>query len=96
MRGVTFDELYEWISHSHEVEFTWNNTAYVLQPEVKDGISYLVIWDCAPNGECLCRHIIPDHGDIPKADIDAVLNKPCFSGKSFVEVERDIVVDAIS
>lgn len=33
MKGITFDELYELVSHYHDAEFTYNGVTYVLQPE---------------------------------------------------------------
>ena len=44
MNGIKMDELQELISRCHEAEFEYKGTTYVLQPEVNDGKSYLVIW----------------------------------------------------
>ena len=57
MQGITMDELYELIFHCHEAEFEYNGTTYVLQPEVNDNKSYLVIWDCTPDvAKCIAKH----------------------------------------
>ena len=37
------NEMWELISHYHDAEFEYNGTTYVLQPEVKDDKTYLVI-----------------------------------------------------
>jgi hypothetical protein len=96
MQGVTMDELCDLISHCHEAEFEYDGTTYVLQPEVDDDKSYLVIWDCTPDSaKCICKHEIGDWGDIPQPVIDAVLSEKCFNGKSFIEIEKDITVTVI-
>ena len=90
------NELNELISHSHEAEFEYNGTTYVLQPEVDGDKEYLVIWDCTPNAEkCIVKQEIATDGDIPQEVIDAVLTQKCFNGKSFLEVEQDITVTVI-
>ena len=43
MNGIKIKELYELISHWHEIEFEYNETTYVLQPEVNEQKTYLVI-----------------------------------------------------
>ena len=96
MNGIKMDELQELISRCHEAEFEYKGTTYVLQPEVNDGKSYLVIWDCTPDSaKCICKHEIGDRGDIPQAVIDAVLSDKCFDGKSFLEIEKDVTVTVI-
>lgn len=48
MHGISINGLCELISHNHEAEFEYNSTTFVLQPEVNDDKTYLVIWDCTP------------------------------------------------
>ena len=48
MQGITMNEMCELISHYHDAEFEYNGTTYVLQAEVNDNKTYLVIWDCTP------------------------------------------------
>lgn len=96
MNGIKMDELCELISHCHEAEFEYNGTIYVLQPEVDDNKSYLVIWDCTPDAaKCIAKHEFVDEGDIPQSVIDAVLAEKCFNGKSFLEIEKEIVVTVV-
>lgn len=67
-----------------------------MQPEVNDGNTYLVIWDCTPDSaKCIAKHEIETDGDIPPYVIDAVLSEKCFDGKSFLEIEQDITVTVI-
>ena len=96
MNGIKMDELYELISHYHEAEFEYDGTTYVLQPEVNDSETYLVIWDCTPDvAKCIAKHKIGVEGDIPQSVIDAVLSEICFNGKSFIEIEQEITVTVI-
>jgi hypothetical protein len=96
MQGISLSELYKVISNSHDAEFSYNGATYVLQTEVDEDDSSLVIWDCTPNAsKCLARYKIPDQNTIPKSVIDKILNDKCFNGKSFMEIEQDIVVDVI-
>ena len=90
------NEMYELISHYHDAEFVFNGTTYVLQPEVNNNKTYLVIWDCTPNAEkCIANYEIETDGDIPYSVIDAVLSEKCFNGKSFMEIENLITVTVI-
>ncbi len=96
MHGISMNELCELISHNHEAEFEYNCTTFVLQPEVNDDKTYLVIWDCTPDAaKCIAKHEIDVEGDIPQSVIDAVLSEKCFNGKSFTEIEREITVTVI-
>ena len=95
MSGITMKQLCDYISQGHEVEFTYNNEKYVIQPEVTNGKSYLVIWNCEEDGVCICRYSIPNHETISQDLIDLVLNEKCFDGKSFYEIESEITVDNI-
>ena len=64
MQGITMNELYELISHCHDAEFEYSGTTYVLQPEVNDNKTYLVIWDCTPDAaKCIAKHEIEVEGN---------------------------------
>lgn len=96
MEGISMEELYEMISWHHDAEFEYRGTTYVLQPEWNGDIQDLVIWDCTPDSaKCIARHRVENEGDIPKSVIDAVLSEKCFDGKSFLEIEKEIVVTVI-
>lgn len=95
MIGITMKELCNYISQGHEAEFTYKNERYVIQPEVDNGKSYLVIWNCENDSACICRYGIPNHETISQDFIDRVLNEKCFDGKSFYEIESEITVDNI-
>ena len=96
MNGIKMSELYELISRGHEAEFEYDGTTYMLQPEVDDGKTYLVIWDCTPDAaKCIAKHENGDKGTISQSVIDAVLSEKCFDGKTFKEIEREITITMI-
>lgn len=96
MNGIKMSEFYELISHCHEAEFEYEGTTYVLQPEVKGDMAYLVIWDCTPHAEkCIAREEIAIDGDIPLKKIDAILSQKCFRGKSFLDIQKGVTVTII-
>lgn len=96
MNGIKMGELYELVSHGHEIEFEYGKTVYVLQPEVNGGKKYLVIWDCTPDAaKCIAKHKIGIGDDIPRSIIDATLSEKCFNGKSFFEIEKKIEITTI-
>ena len=95
MRGTSWEELVEWLSHGHEVEFIYRETPYVIQPEEDNGKAFLVIWRLGDSAVCICKQDVPMHGDIPLECIDTVLCEKCFDGKSFREIEQDAEVTSI-
>ncbi|MCH4072455.1 hypothetical protein [Pseudoramibacter sp.] len=96
MQGISMNELYDVISNSHDVEFTYDGTMYVLQTEIDGENTFLVIWDCTPGSpKCIAKYCIPDQNTIPKSVIDNILDDPCFDGKSFMDIKQDVVVDII-
>lgn len=95
MNGTTIKELCDYISHGHEAEFKYKDELYVLQSEVADGKSYLVIWKCEPDSICICRCEIPNNDTITQDLTDKVLNEKCFEGKSFYEIESEVTIENI-
>lgn len=95
MKSITMTDLYDYISQGDEAEFTYKDTLYVMQPEVVDNKSYLVIWNCEKDGSCICRYSIMNQDIITQDLIDKVLNEKCFNGKNFYEIESDVTVENI-
>lgn len=96
MQGITMKSLYEVLQNAHDVEFIYDGTTYVIQPELDEDGTFLVIWDCtqdAPN--CIAKKKIRDQNTIDPQNIDAVLSEKCFDGKSFMEIEKDVKVTII-
>lgn len=96
MQGISMNELCELISHNHEAEFEYNGTTFVLlrqgcNPKLQDR-SYHHLPLAA---KCIAKCEITVDGDIPQEIIDAVLSEKCFDGKSFLEIENDIIVTVI-
>ena len=96
MQGIKMKKLYELISHNHEAEFMYNDTTFILQPEINNDKAYLVIWDCTPDTtKCIAKHEIDDEKNISQSTIDAILSEKCFNGKSFKEISNEIIVTVI-
>lgn len=93
MTNSDYKDLCETIKYGHEIEFTYNNIKYVLQPEVSDGGCWLVIWDMSENGQRLCKFEIDEHKDVPNEVIEGIINEKCFDGKSFLDIADEIIVD---
>ena len=57
MQGISMNELYDVISNSHDVEFTYDGTMYMLQTEIDGENTFLVIWDCTPGSpKCIAKY----------------------------------------
>ncbi|MBE6099922.1 MAG: hypothetical protein E7197_07695 [Anaerovibrio sp.] len=95
MQGTSMSELYEYLTYRRDAEFIYDGTTYVIQPEISDKKSWLVIWMISDMPKCICKREIPPEGDIPKDIIDAVLSDKCFDGKSFVDIEKFVEVTVI-
>lgn len=95
MKGITMEDLREYISLGHEAEFTYKDIMYVIQSEVLDNNSYLVIWNCGEDSRCICRYSIPNQGIISQDLIDNVFGEKCFDGKSFYEIETEVIVETV-
>lgn len=89
------EELKDRLVNGHEAEFKYKDELYVLQSEVADGKSYLVIWKCEPDSICICRCEIPNNDTITQDLTDIVLNEKCFDGKSFYEIESEVTIENI-
>lgn len=98
MKGIEWDEFYEWLTWNHDAEFEYNGGTYVLQPEWKENKKWLVIWTCPPAvPRCIARREIKGAwgNDVPRDAIEDILSTKCFEGKSFYDIEQDIEVTVI-
>ncbi len=94
MTGITINELYDYLSSGHEISFIYNGSEFSIEPDKDNSSSYVTIWDCGNNARCLCRCIVSDRNNKKEA-IDNLLSAKCFDGKSFMEIEKDVIVDVI-
>ena len=90
MQGTKIDDLYEYLSNGHEISFTYNGIEYSMEPET----DAFTIWEYGKTSQRICRYAILESCDIKAAILD-FLNTKCFDGKSFMEIEKDVVVDVI-
>lgn len=98
MKGSTFVELFYALSKNHEIEFVYKGIEHKLEPIMREGQSFLVIYQIAPFKTLAEVYIgIDDTGfkSASKEDILYILNCKCFDGKSFYEIEKDVEVTTI-
>ncbi len=93
MKGINIAELYDFLSNGHELEFWYQNNEFSLEPYGDGTDSGFGIWDVTHGGKLIAK-VINNGGD-DTAAIDSLLQIPCFDGKSFMEVEKDIIVETI-
>lgn len=97
MTGITFDELIDYLMNNHEIEFTYNSSIYIIQPEVSDDTHWLTIYtaDKDTDNQCIAKLETPSNLTDAKDIISSLLSINCFNGKSFMEIEKDIHISTI-
>ncbi|WP_164121102.1 hypothetical protein [Sharpea azabuensis] len=74
------------IHYGDELWFIYNNTKYFLEGFQEDGICRLYLFEMFEGGKDFVWD--GDHDHFP---VNAFLNAPIFDGKTFYEVEKDII-----
>lgn len=90
MQGIKMDDLYEYLSNGHEISFIYKGNEYSMEPDA----DVLTIWEYGHDPKCICKYAIPKSCEMKAAILD-FLNTKCFDGRSFMEIEQDVVVDVI-
>ena len=90
MTGATIDELYEDLMENHEFVFDIHGTEYVVQPEIRNGKDFLVIYPWIEGMDCIAEQCTQHQ--ISKDDIDAILSQKCFDGASFLDLLDEIKI----
>ena len=64
MTGITFDELIDYLMNNHEIEFTYKNRIYIIQPEVSDDTHLLTIYTAEKDTDnhCIAKLETPSKG----------------------------------
>ena len=93
MKGISLAELYDFLSNRHELEFRYQNNTFSMEPYWDGTNSGFGIWDCTHDGKLIAKVI--NNGTNDTAAIDNLLQIACFGEKSFMDVEKDIIVDVI-
>ena len=93
-KGIRLVKLYEFLTYNGEIEFEYNGIPYVIQPDVDNGIHYLVIDTAYHDREniTIVREENFSKKYITKETIDKVINTKCFDGKSLLEIHNDIEI----
>lgn len=91
MQGSTFEELIDRIIRGHEVEFIYNDEEYDIELDQENGLDVVKIWKYRPDGsECISTTAIENELDIVK-----VFEAKVFYGKSFYEIEKEVIIDTV-
>lgn len=93
MSGITHEDLYDFLANNHEVEFSYHGGIYSIEPTSDNGIRF-EIWRCDDNAEVICSGKA-DIGETVKEILDNLFSEKCFSGKSFFDIEDDVIVDTV-
>ena len=93
MIGITFEELYDYLSSNHEIEFSYHGVLYSIEPASDDGIRF-VIWRCDDHAEIICSSKESQEKTVNDA-IENLLSQKCFDGESFLDIEDDVIVDTV-
>ena len=94
MTGINFAELYDFIEHNHEIEFTYRQEEYTIEPAGDRDSVIFDIWKYGEKSARICR-VSKDADSEIRFTIDRLLNQKCFYGKSFMEIEQEVTVDTI-
>ena len=89
MKGITIYELYDFLLYNHEIEFSYNDTLFSMEPHFDGSNSYFAIWNCTDGGKCIGKTLRSGFKD--NEAIEQLLNIKCFEGKTFMEIENDVV-----
>jgi hypothetical protein len=90
MIGITMDELKEKILGGHEAEFSYRGCEYSLETETANEMVTAKIWKCTNEPICIAETNIGE-----PYEFDKLLNEKCFEGKSFYEIEAEIIVENV-
>ena len=91
MIGTTMDEIKEKVYNGHEVEFVYLNCEYSIEPDFVKGVNVARIWKCdITEPKCVSQVEIST-----VEDIELLLNDKCFNGKSFYNIQEDVIVETI-
>ena len=90
MVGATLDELYEDLKENHEFVFDIHGMEYVIQPEVRNGDNFLVIYPWIEGMDCIAEQ--RTKSQISNDNIDAILSQKCFDGASFMDLLDEIKI----
>lgn len=97
MKGTTMSDLFDYLKNNHEIEFFYCDGTYTIQPGGLAEQSLWSIWkdDSNSKAECICEYISASETEELDSSIRNFLNTSGFAGKSFNDIEADVVVEVI-
>lgn len=84
--NLTITNTMETILSGRIVEFTYCDSAYLIQQENNKGYNYLSIWRTAPDYACLDRVFFDIEDGLDEGTVLELLNRRCIEGKSAAEI----------
>lgn len=90
MIGITMDELQDLLLNGHEAEFVYKDCEYSIETENCNGSAKIKIWKCLEQPICIAESDVSNIDELAKC-----FDIKCFDGKSFYEIEKDVVIDSI-
>lgn len=91
MLGIELSELIDLLSRNHEVEFTWKDMGFVIQP----ANDHLVLYRFSPSICDICKVSLEGNDLVGENAVMQILNEKCLGGHSFLELQHEIHVDVV-
>ncbi len=98
MIGTTFEEFKHYLKTNRKVEFSYQNAVYTIEPGGANETIRYSIWKSHPGADradCICEYCASPSVTSDDAAIDDFLSTPCFNGKTFMDIEKEVTVDVI-
>ena len=85
---MTIEEVVKTILAGRIVEFSYQGSSYLIQPENNKGYNYLSIWRTAPDYVCLDRVFFDIDDGIDEETVSELLNSRCIAGMSVKDIHE--------
>ncbi len=92
-------ELCDSLAHNDEIEFTYRGNSYTIEPGGKKADTIFSIWKSASamdsEAEIICELSGNPDEEVNEDLINKFLKIKCFDGLSFLDIEADVIVEAV-
>ena len=95
MIGLEYEDFITALKDNHEIEFTYQNKHYVIQPEQRDNSYYLVIWSTGGSPFCIAETRLSGNGDITDDVITDLLSQKCFYNLAFLDIKDQVTIETV-
>lgn len=90
MIGIAMEELKDRLINGHEAEFVYKGCEYSFEMRIEDGKKFIDIWKCSEEPWCIANSVVEGTDGI-----DTLLKKRCFEGKSFYDIESEVIIETV-